>query len=58
MAMTESSLEELDAQRRELFEQLAGVGDFRRGSVSQSYRRCGKANCACAGPVIRGTGRG
>jgi hypothetical protein len=47
--MTESSLEELDAQRREL---------FGRGSVSQSYRRCGKANCACAGPVIRGTGRG
>jgi hypothetical protein len=56
MVMTESSLEELEAQRRELFEQLAGVGDFRRGSVSQSYRRCGKANCACAGPGHPGHG--
>ena len=46
--MTEPSLEELEAQRRELIEKLAEVGDFRRGSVGYSYRRCGKANCACA----------
>jgi hypothetical protein len=46
--MTELSLEELEAQRRELFERLAEVGDFRRGSVGHSYRRCGKTNCACA----------
>ena len=46
--MTEASLEELEARRRELIEGLAEVGDFRRGSVSYSYRRCGKANCACA----------
>lgn len=46
--MTEPSLEDLEAQRRELIEMLAEVGDFRRGSVSYSYRRCGKANCACA----------
>ena len=26
-----------------LDEELAGVGDFRRGSVSENYRRCGKA---------------
>ena len=24
------------------------VGDFRRGSVSENYRKCGKPNCACA----------
>ena len=46
--MTGPSLEEMEAQRRELIEKLAEVGDFRRGSVSYSYRRCGKANCACA----------
>jgi hypothetical protein len=39
-----------------LYEQLAGVGDFRRGSVSENYRRCGKANCACAGPDHPGHG--
>lgn len=56
--MTEPSLEELEAQRRELLERLAEVGDFRRGSVSYSYRRCGKANCACARtPGHRGHGR-
>ena len=46
--MTGPSMEEMEAQRRELVEKLAEVGDFRRGSVSYSYRRCGKANCACA----------
>jgi Family of unknown function (DUF6788) len=46
--MTGASLAELEAQRRALFERLARVGDFRRGSVSENYRRCGKPNCACA----------
>ena len=46
--MTEPSLDELEARRRELYERLAQVGDFRRGSVSENYRRCGKPNCACA----------
>jgi len=48
MIVTEPSLEELEAQRRELFGQLADVGDFRRGSVHENYRRCGKSYCACA----------
>jgi hypothetical protein len=46
--MTELSLPELEAERDRLFAQLAAVGDFRRGSVSENYRRCGKPNCACA----------
>lgn len=46
--MTEPSLPELEAERDRLFAQLAAVGDFRRGSVSENYRRCGKPNCACA----------
>ena len=46
--MTEPSLDGLEARRRRLYERLTEVGDFRRGSVSENYRRCGKPNCACA----------
>jgi hypothetical protein len=54
--MTEPSLPELEAERDRLYAQLAGVGDFRRGSVSENYRKCGKPNCACAAPDHRGHG--
>src|SRR5258708_21106270 len=54
--MTEPSLPELEAERDRLYEQLAGVGDFRRGSVSENYRKCGKPNCGCAAPDHRGHG--
>lgn len=56
MSTVNASLPELEAQRAELYERLAGMGDFRRGSVSENYRRCGKANCACARPGHRGYG--
>ena len=46
--MTEPSLPELEAERDRLYAQLSTAGDFRRGSVSENYRRCGKPNCACA----------
>jgi hypothetical protein len=49
-------LAELEERRARLFERLAAVGDFRRGSVSENYRRCGKPNCACAQPGHRGHG--
>ena len=32
------------------------VGDFRRGSVTQNWRKCGKPNCACAAPGHPGHG--
>lgn len=51
-----SSIPDLEAERARLYEELAAVPDFRRGSVSENYRRCGKANCACAGPDHRGHG--
>jgi hypothetical protein len=54
--MTEPALSELEAERERLYAQLAGVGDFRRGSVSENWRRCGKPNCACAKPGHRGHG--
>jgi hypothetical protein len=54
--MTEPSLPELEAQRDRLYARLAAVGDFRRGSVTVNYRRCGKPNCACADPAHPGHG--
>jgi hypothetical protein len=54
--MPTSSPEELEAQRAQLYAALAGVGDFRRGSLTQNYRRCGKRNCACAQPEHPGHG--
>ena len=54
--MTELSLRELEAERDRLYVQLSEVGDFRRGSVSENYRKCGKPNCACARPGHRGHG--
>jgi hypothetical protein len=50
-------LAELEARRAWLLERLAAVGDFRRGSISENYRRCGKPSCRrCAEPGSRGHG--
>jgi hypothetical protein len=54
--MAEPSLAELEAERDRLYAQLAAVGDFRRGSVSENWRKCGKPNCACAAPDHGGHG--
>ena len=54
--MSEPSLPELEAERDRLYAQLSEVGDFRRGSVSENYRKCGKPNCACAQPGHPGHG--
>ena len=56
MSTVNPSLPELEARRAELYARLGELGDFRRGSVSENYRRCGKANCACAAPEHRGHG--
>lgn len=55
--MTSPLLAELEARRARLFERLAAVGDFRRGSISENWRRCGKPGCRrCAQPGSRGHG--
>jgi len=41
-------LESLEQKRRSLYERLEKMGDFRRGTISVNYRRCGKKNCICA----------
>src|SRR5258708_7452875 len=54
--MPEPSLPELEAERDRLYVQLSTVGDFRRGSVSENYRKCGKPSCAGAAPGHPGHG--
>lgn len=50
------SLPNLEQQRAQLYADLAATDDFRRGSITKNYRRCGKPNCACAGPDHPGHG--
>jgi Family of unknown function (DUF6788) len=49
-------LAELERRRAELYAELAQVGDFRRGSLNEAWRKCGKPNCACAAPGHPGHG--
>jgi Family of unknown function (DUF6788) len=54
--VTAEQLDELERRRAQLYEQLAGTGDFRPGSVNETWRRCGKPDCACARPGHPGHG--
>lgn len=49
-------LADLEAERAQLYRELDEVGDFRRGSLNEVRRKCGKANCACAAPGHPGHG--
>ena len=49
-------LSELEAQRDHLKVQLSDLGDLRPGSLTERYRKCGKANCHCAQPDEPGHG--
>jgi hypothetical protein len=44
----ESPLADLEQRRARLYADLAATDDFRRGSITENYRRCGKPSCACA----------
>ena len=50
------SLVVLEERRRQLYEQLIRIGDFRPGTISARYRKCGRGNCACAQPGHAGHG--
>jgi hypothetical protein len=49
-------LAELERRRAELYAELGQLGDFRRGSLNEVRRKCGKPNCACAAPGHPGHG--
>ena len=42
------ALVECEQKRTALIDSLKELGDFRRGTITANYRKCGKANCACA----------
>lgn len=44
----EETLESLDKKRKDLYQKLEALGDFRRGTISVNYRKCGKKKCVCA----------
>jgi len=44
----EETIGSLEKKRENLYKQLQETGDFRRGIISVTYRKCGKSNCACA----------
>ncbi len=46
----------LERRREELYRELGLVGDFRRGSLNEVRRKCGKPGCACAAPDHPGHG--
>jgi hypothetical protein len=52
----EETLESLEEERNELYQKLEGIGDFRRGTISVNYRKCGKKNCVCTKPGHPGHG--
>ena len=50
------TVEGLEKRRKELYQKLEALGDFRRGTISFNYRKCGKKRCACTKPGHRGHG--
>lgn len=46
----------LERRRAELYQELSGVGDFRRGTLRAVRRKCGRPNCVCAQPGHPGHG--
>ena len=48
------TLDALHAQRQQLHAQIAALGDLRPGSLTESYRSCGKPTCHCARKGARG----
>jgi len=41
------SLVDLEAQRAAILKQMAALGDMRKGSLTETFRPCGKPACGC-----------
>lgn len=52
----QQTFQHLEHQRSQLYQELADTGDFRRGSIQATFRKCGKDACACAEPGHPGHG--
>ncbi len=49
-----NSLSTLEATRSNLLQQIILIGDFRPGTVSIAFRKCGKSTCHCTQPGSTG----
>jgi uncharacterized protein DUF6788 len=49
-------IQELEVRRSSILSELGEIGDMRRGSITEVYRRCGKAVCCCKQPGHAGHG--
>jgi len=43
----EDALKVLEEKRKVVYKKIGEIGDFRRGTISVNYRKCGKKNCIC-----------
>ena len=50
------TLPQLETQRVQVVQEIAALGDFRRGSITGITGRCGKPNCHCHHSGHRGHG--
>jgi hypothetical protein len=50
------TLQSLEKSRADILRQMAGLGDFRAGSITSTQGRCGKSNCCCREPDHPGHG--
>lgn len=46
----------LETQRDDILRQMTRLGDMRKGSITEAFRACGKAACACSAPDHPGHG--
>lgn len=46
----------LEASRRDVVRQITQLGDMRKGSITETFRCCGKSACGCHAPDHTGHG--
>ena len=52
----ENSLTKLQGQKEKILQKIGELGEFRQGSLSPRYRKCGKPYCHCAKEGAKGHG--
>ena len=52
----ENVLDKLQEQKEMILQKINELGDFRQGSLSPRYRKCGKPYCHCAKKGSKGHG--
>ncbi len=52
----EEILDKLQIQKDQILQKISELNDFRQGSLSPRYRKCGKSYCHCAKEGSKGHG--